>query len=111
MSSSAGNRPVPSLFHLTTSVVHTHTHTHKHLRRHTSKQTHTGNTHATWLPSFGQQMWQSRCCAKQPGPDVWPGLSSSQTLFPLFFPPSPTQCSPPPCLSSTPPSLFNTPHP
>lgn len=80
-----------------------------HARMHTRAHTHT-----TWPPSFGQQMWQCQCCAKQPGPDVWPGLSSSQTLFSPFFPHSPVlSSSPPPCLFSAddPPLLTRPPIP
>lgn len=73
--------------HFCCSHAHKHTqartnkYTHVDIRTHVRTCTHT-RTHTTWPPSFGQQMWQCRCCAKQPGPDVWPGLSSSNS-FPL----------------------------
>ncbi|MED6243006.1 hypothetical protein ATANTOWER_013299 [Ataeniobius toweri] len=106
MSSSAGNRPVPSLFHLTTSVVHTHTHINIYVGTQVNK--HTQGTHTPpGFPALGNRCGRAGAVPSSRGRMY--GLACPPRK--LFFPPSPTQCSPPPCLSSTPPSLFNTPHP
>lgn len=92
MSPSAGNGPVPSLFHLTNVV---HTHINKHTRIHV--QTHT----PPGLPALGNRCGSASAVPSSRGRMYGLACPPHKLFFSPLFPSSPIpSSSPPPCLFS-----------
>lgn len=99
MSPSAGNRPVPSLFHLTTSVVHRHINT--HTQAHTNKQTHTHTHTPPGLPALGNRCGSASAVPSSRGRMYGLACPPHKLVSSPLFPRSPIlSSSPPPCLFS-----------